>query len=257
MSVFPLSEGTYTVDNSKTFIPFDSAKDQLEDRPASLVVDIVPFLIKLKNELIVIDPGLGFMDSSGEFMIHAAINRHGYSAEDVSMVLLSHLHKDHAKGIAYGNNGAYNLMFPNANIYCQEKEMEYAFSKTGSPSFDFEKLEYLNRSSNLKFVNGSGKLNDEINYEVSGGHTPYHQVFTIHSGKEIFFYGGDVVPQPSQIIRRFVAKYDYDGKLSAQRRAEYSKQGAEDGWTFLFFHDGKIPMAKVVLDQERFRVVKI
>ena len=190
-------------------------------------------------------------------MIHSSIVRYGFSPDDVSMVLLSHLHKDHVSGISYGKHGAYNLMFPKATVYCQEKEMEYAFSKTGSPSFEFEKLEFLKRSPNLKFMHDSGKLNDEISFEVSGGHTPYHQVFFFHSDKETFFYGGDVVPQPSQIIRRFVAKYDFDGKKSAQLRNEYSKRGAENNWTFLFFHDGKTSMGKVKMIDHRFQVVKV
>lgn len=205
MQVIPLSEGTYTVDISKRFVPFHPQTDHLSDRPASLVVDIVPFLIQTSGELVVVDPGLGFQGNDGEFMIHSSIMRHGYSADDVSLVLLSHLHKDHAGGLAYGKDGAYNLMFPKATVYCQEKEMEYAFTKKESSSFDFEKLEFIRRSPKLRFMNGDGTLNEEIRFEISGGHTPFHQVFFFGTEEKKYFFGGDVVPQPSQIIRRFVA----------------------------------------------------
>ena len=256
MNVLPLFEGTYTVDDSKTFLPFDPSKDSLENRPASLLVDIVPFMIRTTNELVIIDPGLGLQDKNGEFQIHENIRKHGFTPEDVSIVLLSHLHKDHANGICYGRDSAFNLMFPKAGYFCQEKEMEYAFTKTSSPSFDFDKLKFLQQSPQLKLLNGTGSLDEEIQYEVSGGHTPYHQVFMINTSDMKYFFGGDIVPQPSQVIRKFIAKYDFDGKLSAQRRNEYARRGAEEGWQFLFFHDGKMPVGKVTSSAKGFSVQK-
>ncbi|HYV92194.1 MAG TPA: MBL fold metallo-hydrolase [Chitinophagales bacterium] len=252
--VFPLSEGTYTVDDSKRFIPFNSSTDKLEDRPSSLVVDIVPFLLKTKNDLIIIDPGLGLEYENGDFQIHENIRRHGFSPDQITMVLLSHLHKDHAGGICYGSNQAFNLMFPKATYFCQQKELEFAFTKRNSPSYVFEKLEFLQHSPGLKFLNGDGNINPEIRYEVSGGHTPNHQVFFIQSSNKKFFFGGDVVPQSSQIIRRFIAKYDFDGKKSAQLREEYAHHGAKENWTFLFFHDGKNPIARVSEKNNRFQI---
>src|ERR1043165_4025423 len=210
--VFPLSEGTYTVDESKEFISFNSAEDKLLERAASLVVDIVPFLIKANNDLIIIDPGLGLKFKNGDFQIHENIRRHGFSPDEVTMVFLSHLHKDHAGGICYGSGQAFNLMFPKAKYFCQQKELEFALTKKNSSSYNFEQLEFLQHSPNLKFLNGDGNIIPEIRYEMSGGHTPHHQVFFLDFSSKRFFFGGDVLPQSSQIIRRFIAKYDFDGK---------------------------------------------
>jgi glyoxylase-like metal-dependent hydrolase (beta-lactamase superfamily II) len=255
--VFPLSEGTYTVDISKRFIPFDASKDILEDRPSSLLIDIVPFLVRTKNDLIIIDPGLGLQSSQGDFQIYENIRNHGFSPDDVSMVLLSHLHKDHAGGICYGANRAFNLMFPNASYFCQQNELDYAFTKKDSPSYLLDRLEFLKDSPNLKFLNGDGNINPDIRYEMCGGHTPYHQVFLIKcDGKELF-YGGDVVPKAAQIITRFVAKYDFDGKKSAQLREEYARRGAVQNWIFLFFHDGEKPFARVRYENNRFTILDI
>lgn len=252
--VCPLFEGTFTVDESKKFIPFNSSKDKLDDRPASLLVDIVPFLIKTNDDLIIIDPGLGLPSDSGNFYIDGSIRSHGFSPDEITMVLLSHLHKDHAGGVCYGKDRAFNLMFPTASYFCQQKELEYAFTKKNSPSYEFEKLEFLQHSPNLKLLTGDGDINSNIHYEISGGHTPYHQVFFLNSSNEIFFYGGDVLPQSSQIIRRFIAKYDYDGKKSTELRQQYAHRGAQENWTFLFFHDGKKPIAHVREKNNRFEI---
>jgi glyoxylase-like metal-dependent hydrolase (beta-lactamase superfamily II) len=255
MNVFPLAEGTYSVDLSKTFIPFDPGINRMSDRPASLVVDIVPFLIATKNELVVVDPGLGFLNAHGTPVIHEAIRKTGFQPGEVTLVLLSHLHKDHTGGLMFMKEGIEKQMFPRAKIYCQEKEIDFAFSKRNSPSYEFDKLEFLLRSQQLNYLNGSGKLDDEISFEVCGGHTPHHQVFHF-SGEENFFFGGDVVPQASQLIRRFIAKYDFDGKRSAEKRTEFAQRGNREGWNFLFFHDAKIPVGKVESSGDRFRVIR-
>jgi len=257
MNVFPLSEGTYTVDDTKTFIPFDALHDRLEDRPGSLLVDIVPFLIKTKNDLVLMDPGLGLESPAGDFWIHENIKRSGFSPDDITLVLLSHLHKDHCGGVCYGKNGVFNLMFPRALYYCQEKELAYALAQKNSPSYEYEKLTFLQHSPNLVLQQGDGIVSPGIRCEVSGGHTPWHQVFLTDQGNGIFFFGGDVVPQPSQIIRRFVAKYDYDGKRSASRRQEYAERGVKEGWVFLFFHDAKVAMAKLALEKKHYSIGRV
>lgn len=256
--VFPLPEGTFTVNTSKKFIPFDEFKDDLKNRSGSLVVDIIPFLIKTDRDLIILDPGLGMQLPNGEFSIHENIRRAGFTADQVGTVLLSHLHKDHVGGICYGNGTAFNLMFPNAKYYCQQKEMEYALTKTTSPSFEADKLDFLSHSPNLKYINGNGKIGDDIQYEISGGHTPFHQVFQVKTREGIFFFGGDVLPQPQQLQVKYIAKYDYDGKVASEKRIEYGTRAASENWTCLFFHSGKMPMGKVMIDDEgKFLLQKV
>ncbi|MBA3648974.1 MAG: MBL fold metallo-hydrolase [Chitinophagales bacterium] len=255
--VIPLPEGSYTVNASKEFVQYDSDKDNLKDRAASLLVDIVPFLIATSQDLIVVDPGLGLLNSKGEYHIQENIAMHGHSVDDVSIVLLSHLHKDHAGGISYGRENAFNLMFPKAKYYCQEKEMEYAFTKKNSPSFLPDRLHYLKRTSNLELINGNGKIGNDIQYEISGGHTPFHQVFLIESDQQKLFFGGDVLPQPSQLQRKFIAKYDYDGKAASAKRIEYGNRAFAENWICLFFHSATISMARVKEKNSKFLIEKV
>ena len=83
-----------------------------------------------------------------------------------------------------------------------------------------------------------------IKFEVSGGHSPFHQVFWIEENEEIVFYGGDVAPQLQQMKNRFIAKYDFDGKRSMELRQQWKEQGEREKWTFLFYHDIKSPVFK-------------
>jgi glyoxylase-like metal-dependent hydrolase (beta-lactamase superfamily II) len=256
MPVFPLYEGAFTVDDSKKFIPFTAGLDDLKNRPASLLVDIVPFLIKLKNDLIIIDPGLGHITESGEYQIQLNISNAGFSAGAITKVLISHLHKDHAGGIAYSTESGYQLMFPNAEYFVQQAEMDFALQKT-SNSYEQEKLKFLLQSKNLTFLKGDGNINNEIKYEVINGHTPYHQSFLISDGVTHYYYAGDVLPQPQQLQRKFIAKYDYDGKAASVKRIEIGKAAAQNHWQLLFFHWGALSVGSVTYENGIFKVTKI
>lgn len=256
MPVFPLYEGTFTVDDSKKFILFTEGLDDLKNRPASLLVDIVPFLVQTKNDLIVIDPGLGHTLENGNYQIHQNINNVGFSSNAVTKVLLSHLHIDHAGGVAYESGNEYHLMFPNAEYFIQQGEMDFALQKN-SNSYEQEKLKFLLSTKNLTFLKGDGNINNEIHYEVINGHTPFHQAFLISDGEKKYYYAGDVLPQPQQLQRRFIAKYDYDGKAAADKRIEIGKAAAKNNWQLLFFHWGTLSVGTVMYENGIFKVIKI
>ena len=56
---YSLYEGSYSVDKSKKFIPFDPKKDDPKDRPGSLFIHVHPFLVETKGGLVLLDTGLG------------------------------------------------------------------------------------------------------------------------------------------------------------------------------------------------------
>ncbi len=241
MKIFPLSEGSFTIDHTKEFVPFDNSKDILYQRPkGSLLVEIQPFAIQTKSDVIIIDTGLGFV-YNGEMQLHANLKKNGIDPAAVTIVLLSHLHKDHAGGISLTNNGQDVLSFPNATYYVHEKELAFAMEK-GMPSYDLKDFQILIKNIQLQTFSGdSGSISDEIFYEVSGGHCPFHTVYWIKEEKETIFYGGDVAPQLGQLKRKIIAKYDFDGRRSMQLRQEWLEKGEKEHWIILFFHDIKVP----------------
>src|SRR6201996_5424405 len=260
MRIIPLSEGAFTIDKSKRFIPFDLEKDDLQERPTgSLLVEVQPFAVITTEDILVIDTGLGFA-KDGVLQIHQNLRNAGIDPGSVTKVLMSHLHKDHAGGIGgdcgddgpggqrvqgslelQGAQGSRGLSFPNATYYVQRKELGYAFEK-GPTSYIPEELEILRSSPQVTFLDGDGVIDGYIKYEITGAHCPWHQVFWIVDGGETVFFGGDVAPQLQQMKSRFVAKYDYDGRLAMELRQEWWKQGQEENWTFLFYHDVKTPV---------------
>lgn len=254
MKALALHEGSYSVDNSKQFIPFDPAIHQTKDRPASLFIHVQPFLVKTENDLIILDTGLGFKNDQGELVIHKNIRKVGFDPGDVSLVLMSHLHFDHTGGMINSNNENTSLSFPNAEYVIQRGEWETAYSKP-SKSYRTEVFDFLQRSGSVHFVEGNGILNSEISYELTGGHCEYHQVFLIKEGNEMIFFGGDILPEPEQLLRKFIAKYDFDGRKSMELRQEYGKRAVDENWECLFYHAKSKAIAHVTFENEAFKIV--
>lgn len=240
MTIIPLSEGTFTIDKTKLFIPFDQEKDVLHTRSAgSLLVEIQPFVVITSKDILLLDMGLGF-SQHGKMQIHQNLINAGINPSEITKVLLTHLHKDHAGGVSE-NSDHHKLSFPNALYYLQGKELNFAFEK-GIPSFIPAELIALKNSKQVVLLNDDkGTIDDNITYQLTGAHSPFHQVFWIKEENETFFFGGDDAPQLQQMKHRFVAKYDFDGRKAMELRRTWWELGQQGKWTILFYHDVKNP----------------
>jgi glyoxylase-like metal-dependent hydrolase (beta-lactamase superfamily II) len=245
MQIIPLSEGSFTIDKSKIFVPFDLNKDELQARHSgSLLVEVQPFIIITNKDILLLDTGLGFMQQR-EMQLHKNLLANNIKPEHITKVLLSHLHKDHAGGVSYKDKlGYYHLAFSNAVFYVQQSEFDFAMN-TGFPSFMTEEIFVLQQNSQVVFLSDpEGIIDGYIHYKVTGAHSPHHQVFWIKEDNETIFFGADDAPQLQQMKHRFIAKYDFDGKKAMQLRREWWEQGNKEDWTFLFYHDVKTPFIK-------------
>lgn len=241
MKIIPLSEGSFSIDQTKLFVPFRKDKDDIQNRPTgSLLVEVQPFLVITSEDVLLLDAGLGFTDEKGTLQLHQNLMDNGINPSEVTKVLMTHLHKDHAGGVTRRNpqTGNFEMAFPQATYYIQQAELDFAFEK-GLPSFISEELELLKTAPNVKVLNGNGVIDGYIKYEITGGHSPFHQVFWIVDGGETVFFGGDEAPQLGQMRKKYVAKYDFDGKKAMEMRQTWWEQGEQEKWTFLFYHDVK------------------
>ena len=242
MKIIPLSEGTFTIDKSKLFVPFDDAKDNLQSRPVgSLLVEIQPFVVITSNDILLLDTGLGF-EKKGTLQLHQNLVDAGINPSEVTKVLMSHLHKDHAGAVGIEREGlGGRLSLPNATYYLQQTELAFAFEK-GFPSFITDELICLQNAEQVFLLDGNGTIDDYIHYEITGAHSPNHQVFWIKENEETIFYGADDAPQLQQMKHKFAAKYDFDGKKAMELRQQWWEKGEKEKWTFLFYHDVKNPV---------------
>ncbi len=245
MQIIPLSEGSFTIDKTKVFVPFDTNKEELNSRPiGSLLVEIQPFVVITEKDVILLDAGLGYNEADGTPQLYKNLERAGINPSQITKVLMSHLHKDHAGGVTIDNTQTQErfISFPYATYYVQQREMEFA-SGVGSASYipeDFRLLEEFSRV--VWLTEDEGLIDGYIRYQLTGAHSKFHQVFWIEENGQTVFFGGDDAPQLQQMKSRFVAKYDYDGKKCMELRKQWWEEGQAKGWTFLFYHDIQSPV---------------
>ena len=242
MKIIPLSEGTFTIDRTKLFFPFDEQTHDLRERPVgSLLVEIQPFVVITSKDILLLDTGLGFSDTHGKMQLHKNLAAAGINPADITKVLMTHLHKDHAGAVSeYRHRN--QLSFPGAAYYVQQREFDFALEK-GFPSFVPDELQALKNADQVVWLqNDEGSIDNYIQYKVTGAHSPLHQVFWIKENGETIFFGGDDAPQLQQMKHRFSAKYDFDGKKAMELRTQWWELGEKEKWSFLFYHDIKTPI---------------
>ncbi|WP_394772817.1 MBL fold metallo-hydrolase [Flavobacterium sp.] len=238
MKIIPLQEGNYVVNSEKEFklineFPQDSG----------LKMAIQPFLIITQNDYIVLDLGLR-SDKNEIPLILNLLKSNTILPEQITKVLVSHFHKDHIGGIGYFNDkDEFVPSFPNATIYMQSRELDFALEQKESPSYDFDILNQLKSLQNIEMLdNDKGEITNEISYEVSAGHTPFHQVFWIKENEEVTFYGADDLPQEAYLKLHVAYKTDYDGKRAMESRKKWEQEAEEEHWKVLLYHDMKKPV---------------
>lgn len=238
MQIIPLNEGIFTVTKTKDFTPI-LRKDVETADPSLLKMAICPFLIILPDDIILLDAGLD-LAKEGKPKTIQLIEDAGYTAGQVTKVLLSHLHKDHIEGLGRFTDTGFVQNFPNAKIYFQQRELDYALQQTESHSFNLDYVKILSELPNIVSMDDdNGTIGNYITYEVTGGHSPFHQVFWIKEADTIAFFGADNLPQKSYLKFHIAYKSDNDGKKAMELRQAWEKQAKDENWTVLFYHDFK------------------
>ena len=187
----------------------------------------------------------------------------GLAPEDVHVVVLSHLHFDHAGGLleTWREGAAPRLVFPNASYVVSER----AWSRAKNPhardraSFIPELQGLLEATGRLEIVRGdrSATLGDAYSFTYSEGHTPGLMLTRVEGSSEgpVTFLG-DLVPGAAWVHLPITMGYDrYPELLIDEKKAMLDRIVAENGWAF-FTHDPEIAAARIARGADgRYTVV--
>lgn len=240
MKITPLVFGTILVSPEKTFSRYTESSS-LE----GLRMGIQPFLVEMDSELILVDLGIELGEEDRPWILRA-LEKQGYKESDITAVLLSHLHKDHLMGIGSKTEEGVQLHFSKAKIYVQERELSHALENKMRYSFDEELLDALKEHPGLTLMKEeSGTIFPGVRFQLTGGHSPFHQVFWFTNKEEIYFYGADNLPQYNYWRRKVAYKSDFDGKKARDLREEWKILAEDENWNVMFYHDVKKPLVLI------------
>jgi len=206
-------------------------------------------LIRGEGKTILVDNGNGEKWNDKIKEIYRLDNSHhelmkslsaaGVKPEEITDVILTHLHFDHAGGSTRIVNGVLEPTFPNAAHYVQKAHWEASQHPTDRDRASFMKDDYmvLHERGMLKFVDGEKEIFPGISVLVCNGHTTAQQLPKISDGKNTLLFLCDLVPTTSHIPFPYIMGYDLRPLVTLEEKKKILPQAAQEGWTLFFEHD--------------------
>lgn len=225
-------------------------------------------LIKSEKRLILIDTGCGNKQDakffrhyhlSGDDSLLGSLEKLGYSAEDITDVILTHLHFDHAGGAVSYDESLAKLVptFPNALYWTNKKQWDWASEPNPREKASFLKENFvpLEKSGQLEFINNPNKsVFEDIDILFVNGHTEHMMLPLIsYKGKKIL-YAADLVPSAAHVSLPWVMSYDVRPLVSMDEKAKVLKEATEEGYILFFEHDPVIEAATLEETDRGIRV---
>jgi glyoxylase-like metal-dependent hydrolase (beta-lactamase superfamily II) len=232
-------------------------------------LDLNLLLVKVDGENILIDAGMGdalserqkkmfgVERSSG---LEKGLSEAGVGPEDIHLVLLTHLHADHAAGVITQNKDGKKLpRFPNAGHVVQLKEWMEAMEpdERTSATYFTSNLKLLEQEKLLELVDGDDEVTDGVKLIVTGGHTPGHQAVLIEDGENKIVWPGDIIPSTYHLRIPYVASVDLYPRETMQQKKKFLRMCSDDGWLMAFDHDLKVKLGKLEAKEAGFEVTDV
>jgi glyoxylase-like metal-dependent hydrolase (beta-lactamase superfamily II) len=181
-----------------------------------------------------------------------ALRDAGFDPGSVDLVLMSHLHFDHAGGLLLADG---SRAFPRARIVAQRAEWEIAFDSNSRivASYDQPELALARDWGAEGWVDGERELLPGVSVVPTGGHSAGHQAVVVRGRHETLAFFGDLAMRPWSANPRWVTSFDDFPLDSVQRKSELFRQVADEGWTLVLSHELDRPVGTLIPDRDRYR----
>ncbi len=222
-------------------------------------------VIKRGDRLILVDSGMGDKWNDKERKIFGiapdypplelALQRAGFSHEEFTDVIITHLHFDHAGGLTRLDDGN-NLQpsFPQAIHWLQSANLKNAQEPNPREraSYRSENVEPL-LNLDLRLLEGDAEIYPGISVIVSNGHTEGMQVVRVEDAGVQVNYCADLIPTATHVHPAYTMGYDIHAGLLIQEKAAFLAEIAEKNGYLFFEHDPKGALGALETDQHRIK----
>lgn len=226
-------------------------------------------LIEHPSGPVLIDTGAGNKENEKFYEIYGVENRGtkgptrledglaqiGFKPSDISMVINSHLHFDHAGGnTTRGADGVPVLAFPNATYVVQAGEYEYAThtNERTAGSYFPHNFVPVQTAGRYRLITGEADIVEGIRGIPTPGHTPHHQGLLLESDGDQAFYLADLVPTAAHLPLPWIMGYDVEPLVTLETKRRILKRAAEEEWLVVFEHDAETPWGRIRHDGKSY-----
>ena len=172
----------------------------------------------------------------------------GIRAEDVALVINTHLHFDHAGGNTLRTtDGQVRPSFPNARYVVQRGEYEFAThtNERTAGSYFAHNFVPIAEADRFDFIDGDREIVAGIRSVRTPGHVPWHQSLLIESEGERALYLADLMPTTAHVPLPWIMGYDVEPLVTLETKRRIVAQAQAEDWLLIFEHDATTPWGKL------------
>ena len=184
--------------------------------------------------------------------IVAAMETAGFDPATVDLVVMSHLHFDHAGGLMRSDG---KKAFPRARIVAQQAEWEIALSSNSRivASYDQLELRLVQRWGKRGMVDGDMELLPGVSVIRTGGHSKGHQAILVRGTRQSLAFFGDLGMRPWSANPRWVTSFDDFPLDSVEAKGELFRRAVDEEWLIALSHEPLTPIGRLTPDRDRYR----
>lgn len=231
--------------------------------------------IETPHEKILIETGIGEKWSAKHVQMYGIFRQRplaqslkeitGYSPEDITIVVNTHLHFDHAGGntIYQGQTTAGNeqnavAQFPNARYFVSRREFEQAENphERHRASYLRENWAVLIDSEQLELKPDCYEVVEGLMLETVRGHSETMQCVRLNRGGETLYSFADLIPTRHHLPLAWIMGYDLYPVETLEAKRELLPKALEENWLCFFYHDLDSPLCRLSEVDGKLKAVK-
>lgn len=206
-------------------------------------------LIEKEKRIIVVDCGIGTKHDEkylshhhlfGEDTLLKSLATNGIMPENVTDVILTHLHFDHCGGATYyDKTGRAVPTFPNANYWVTPEQWTNYLNPNirEADSYFPDNVLPIYELGRLKFITPTTSFFPEMSFFISNGHTVGLIVPIIQYKGKTLVFAGDMIPTAVNIPLKWLASYDIAPLISLAEKEPFMERAVNENYTLIFQHD--------------------
>ncbi len=224
-------------------------------------------LVEDGDRLILIDNGMGEKQSekffgyyylNGIHSLQKSLNDAGIDFNDITDVVLTHLHFDHCGGSVKWNTmkDGYELTFPNAKYWVHPAHWEHAINPNQREKVSFlsENMLPIQEFGNLYFIGEDLTISENISGVLAQGHTECMFCPKINVNGQTLVFMADMIPSIGHIRPNYVMGYDIRPLDTMRERADFLEDALTHDYTLFFEHDLNVECGKVIKTDRGFKL---
>lgn len=178
----------------------------------------------------------------------SSLKQHGLAPTDITDVILTHLHFDHAGGSTVMNNGEIVPTFPKAKYYVQREHWRAANNPTERDRASFFKEDFmpLQFFGQIEYTDGEAEVFPGIRVRIVNGHTTALQCPVISDGTTTLFYCADLMPTTAHVQLPWIMAYDLRPLVTLEEKKKILDHAVDESWILFFEHDPRTEAVRVM-----------